>query len=511
MKTSYKAAILDLDGVLTQTASVHAKAWKKMFDEYNEIRKKNQKQPYKPFTIEEDYKKHLDGMPRYVGVANFLASRLIELPHGDPTDKPGTSTICALGNLKNKYFQELIKEDGVEIFETNVNILRQWKKKGLKTAVVSSSKNCKPIIEAAGIGELFDVRVDGVLASELNLKGKPCADIFLEAAKRLNVSPDKAIVVEDATAGVEAGRKGKFKLVVGIGKEKSHNELKRMGAHVAIQDLAQLDLSTASAMTFAQLPNANDRIENILDASRNHQILTFLDFDGTLTPIVDNPEDAILSENMFSTLCALAKICPTGIISGRDLQDVMHKANLDQLYYAGSHGYEIRGPNNLHHEYEKARELLPVLEKAESKLHQELEDVKDITIERKRYAIAVHFRQAGDGAENKIKQIAEEITQDMEGLKVEGGKKIVEVLPDLNWHKGKALNYLVEHITSSDQKTYCLYLGDDLTDEDAFAAIENGVGVLVGDHKHHTAADYGLDTVSEVEHFLQKLLSHLKR
>ena len=199
----FDAVIFDLDGVITRTARVHAAAWKKLFDEY--LKKIFGDEDIEPFDIETDYRNYVDGKPRYDGVKSFLTSRNIELPYGNQDDSADRETVCGLGNKKNQIFLQYLKIEGVEIYETSINLIRLLKNKGLKTAVVSSSKNCAAVLDAANISDLFDVKVDGVDSDALDFKGKPEPDIFLEAARRLWVEPERCAVFEDALSGVEAG------------------------------------------------------------------------------------------------------------------------------------------------------------------------------------------------------------------------------------------------------------------------------------------------------------------
>ena len=230
-----QALILDLDGVITQTAQVHAQAWKKMFDAYLSKRAVKDGKVYQPLEIETDYRQYIDGIPRYDGVRNFLTSRGIILPEGQPDDEAGKETVAGLGNLKNVYFQELLQQGGVNVYSDTVEWLEQQRKQGMRTAVISASKNCKAVLEAAKIEHLFDVRVDGVEAIKLHLKGKPAPDIFLKAAELLAVAPGKAAVFEDALAGVEAGKSGGFALVVGVDRTGDASQLLKHGAEVVLQ------------------------------------------------------------------------------------------------------------------------------------------------------------------------------------------------------------------------------------------------------------------------------------
>jgi beta-phosphoglucomutase family hydrolase len=236
----YEAVLFDLDGVLTATAKVHAACWKQAFDEFLQRRADRNNQTFHPFDIIKDYEEYVDGKPRNDGVQSFLESRGIELPHGDPDDPPDRETVCGLGNRKNDLFDQALQDQGVEVFDGSVAWLRQVRQKGLKTAVVSSSKHCQAIIEVAGLADLFDARVDGKVAEELHLEGKPAPDTFLKAAEQLNVPREKAVVVEDATAGVEAGHKGGFGLVIGVDRKGDAEALRQHGADLVVSDLKEL-------------------------------------------------------------------------------------------------------------------------------------------------------------------------------------------------------------------------------------------------------------------------------
>lgn len=241
-KTKIKAIIFDLDGVITRTAGVHAAAWEKMFNEYLDKRILQNKEGFLPIQLPEDYLKYIDGIPRYDGVKNFLESRNIYLPYGDPDDPPDRETICGLGNRKNKIFNQLIEEKGFEIFEDTVGQIKNWKKSGIRMAVISASKNCEAILKAAGLDHLFESRVDGVVSARLKLKGKPAPDIFLHAASELGVKPEEAVVVEDAIAGVKAGSKGNFACVIGVSRNGNASMLSENGADVVVKNMNEVEL-----------------------------------------------------------------------------------------------------------------------------------------------------------------------------------------------------------------------------------------------------------------------------
>jgi beta-phosphoglucomutase family hydrolase len=232
--------LFDLDGVLTQTAAVHARAWKEMFDEFLRDWAERTGEPFHPFDRPTDYDEYVDGKPRLDGVRSFLESRGIPLPMGSPTDPPEAETIHALGTRKNDLVLELIREQGVEPFEGSVRFVEAARDQGLRRAVVSSSTNCRDVLIAAGIDHLFEVRIDGVVAEREHLAGKPAPDTFLAGARKLGAEPADAAVFEDALAGVEAGRAGAFGWVVGVDRTAQAEALRRRGADVVVQDLGEL-------------------------------------------------------------------------------------------------------------------------------------------------------------------------------------------------------------------------------------------------------------------------------
>lgn len=235
---AFEAVIFDLDGVITDTAKVHALAWKRLFDEY--LTTINS--PCKLFDIDIDYLNYVDGKPRYEGVASFLKSRNISIPFGNYSEEPNYNTVCGLGNQKDRIFNLILDKEGVGIFESTIILIRELLINGVKCGVASSSKNCKKILNIIGIEDLFEIRVDGVVSVSLNLKGKPFPDIFLKCAELMKVSNLKTIIVEDAVSGVQAGRAGEFGLVIGIGRGDNSIELKNNGADIVVKDLCELSV-----------------------------------------------------------------------------------------------------------------------------------------------------------------------------------------------------------------------------------------------------------------------------
>ncbi len=228
-KAQFEAFIFDLDGVITQSAKLHAKAWKEMFDGFlEEINPQ-----HKPFDIKHDYLAYIDGKPRIEGIRSFLKARDIEISE---------EKIQELASQKNTLFLRYLRENGVEIYKTSVELVHQLRKRDFKLAIVTSSKNCSEILKTAGLEDLFDVQVDGIKSEKLKLKGKPHADIFLQAASELDVEPSRAVVVEDSLAGVEAGKNGSFGYVIGVDRGDQAAELKEKGANTTVSDLKEIEV-----------------------------------------------------------------------------------------------------------------------------------------------------------------------------------------------------------------------------------------------------------------------------
>src|SRR5215469_12342519 len=236
----YDAVLLDLDGVITDTANLHAACWKQMFDGYLQKRATEEGEPFRPFDLATDYRPYVDGKPRFDGVRDFLSSRGIQLPEGNPDDLAEVEPVCGLGNRKNDLVNHLIADVGVEPYEGTVRFIHQLRRNGFKIAVVTSSQNCTAVLKAAKLDDLFEVQVDGNTIHAQRLAGKPAPDTFLMAAKLLGAEQMRSVVIEDAISGVQAGVNGKFGLVIGIARKGNAEELKHQGAHLVVNDLAEL-------------------------------------------------------------------------------------------------------------------------------------------------------------------------------------------------------------------------------------------------------------------------------
>jgi beta-phosphoglucomutase family hydrolase len=246
-RSRFDAVVFDLDGVVTQTSAVHAAAWKRLFDAFLAERRERAGTPddpaLRPFDLDADYARYVDGKPRYDGVRDFLASRGIELPMGEPSDPPGAETVCGLGNRKNDLFNAEVREHGVKTYPSTVELIHHLHDAGIKVGLMSSSKNTAMVLDVTGLTDLFEVRVDGVVAAEVGLPGKPDPAMYLETARRLGVDAARSVVVEDALSGVEAGRRGGFGLVIGVDRLGQAAALAEAGADVVVDDLAEVSVT----------------------------------------------------------------------------------------------------------------------------------------------------------------------------------------------------------------------------------------------------------------------------
>lgn len=239
----FQAALFDMDGVLTRTAELHAKSWKRLFDDF--FRQRANGGDFRPFDEQEDYRRYVDGKLREDGVRSMLASRGITLPNGRPDDPADDETVAGLARKKDRCFSMMLERQGVGVYDDGVAFLHGVRQQGLKTAVVSSSRHCKAVLESVHLLQLFDAVVDGEESRRMHLPGKPDPASFLDAAKRLRASPVRAIVLEDALAGVEAGYRGGFGLVIGVDRLSQAEALRNHGAHVIVSDLRSLLLSAS--------------------------------------------------------------------------------------------------------------------------------------------------------------------------------------------------------------------------------------------------------------------------
>lgn len=480
----HRAVLFDMDGVIIDTASVHAAAWKRLFDQYLADRPPVSGEEHRPFN-HADYARHVDGKPRVDGVLDFLRSRGIELPRGGPDDSAGQETGYGLGKLEDEYFRAALASASSLLFDDAVPLIDALRGHGIRTAVISASRNCIQVLEQAGAGQLFDVRLDGVLADELGLPGKPDPAVFLEAARRLDTPPWASVVVEDAQVGVEAAKTGGFGLVIGVARAGPPSRLLEAGADVVVSTLTDVSVAASDERRLSEVPDGLGRWGEIADRLRGHRPVVLLDFDGTLAPIRSDPTKVTMPLKTREVLQRLVLHCPVAILSGRDLQDVRSRIRLEDLWYAGSHGFELAGPGDASIVLPAGESALPDLDEAERRLSDELELVAGARVDRKRFALAVHYRNVAPDAIDQVISTVDVIGGDLPSLRTTHGRRVVELLPNIDWNKGRALRWLLDRMGLSGPDVVPVFAGDDYTDEDALREIhDDGIGIVVRSAEH---------------------------
>ena len=509
----HDGVLFDLDGIITDTASVHASAWAQMFDDFLSRRPPTAGENHDSFNPS-DYRHYIDGKPRYDGVRDFLASRGITIPWGSPSDAgnlgaedAGPETICGLGNRKQTLFVADLA-GGVPVFESTVALVHRLIDTGVPVAVFSASRNCEVVLESAGISTLFGVRVDGIVAEELGLAGKPDPAMLLESARRLGVRPGRTVVIEDSEAGVRAARAGGFGLVVGVDRSGgAGSRLADCGADAVLGDLAEVTVRSIDRR-MSSLPDALRSFAQIAGVASARRPAIFFDFDGTLSDIVDEPGEAVLVPGADKALQALAALYPVAVLSGRGLADITTRVGIPGLWYAGSHGFEMTSPDGTYHSNEAAAQAVPLLTRAAEELAERLAPLPGVMVEHKRYAVAVHYRNAEPGAAVAVTAAVHEVGN-RSGLKVTAGRMVVELRPNVDWDKGRTLEWIIDQIASR-EPLLPIFIGDDLTDEDAFdAVLHDGIGIVVShteDGDRATSARYALDSPQQVREFIERLV-----
>ncbi len=481
-----------MDGVVTQTATLHFDAWKIILDEYvTNLDKKNR------LFSEDEYWSYLDGMPRKEGLSNFLKERKIGY-HQDILEQ-----LC---DKKNELLHRMLFNQSVKYFSDTIQFIEFLLAHNYQIALISSSKNCIPILESAQIKHLFPIYVDGIISEELNLRGKPEPDIFLEAAKRLKLLPRECVIIEDALAGVKAGKKGGFGGVIALDRRnKLHHQFRQLGADYILPNLASAqNLFYFPTSRTAPLKTGTQALKSILRLSKlNYQFVIFLDYDGTLTPIRERPSEAVLSNSMHYCLNHLSRHYPTVIMSGRELKNLQKLINIASLFYSGNHGFEFEGPQ---YSYEIGQGFKEEIKEVYDSLYQCLFSIPDCFIENKTFSLSVHYRLVEKKYRHLIEKEIERIMVEHPHLKKHLGKKVYEIRPNINWNKGIASTSILNRFKAKNHKLIPIYIGDDVSDEDAFEAFKaTGITIKVAEKLHHTKAHYYLDSPLEVQNFLTQL------
>ncbi len=295
----------------------------------------------------------------------------------------------------------------------------------------------------------------------------------------------------------------------GVARNGEEESLKEAGADIVVKKLTKL--SNMDKGIPETLPNALKEIEELFEVKRNRKITIFLDYDGTLTPIISDPDAAELPDDNRDIITELSNLTPVTIISGRDLRDLKSRIEIDTVTYAGSHGFDISGPDGLVMVHESEKEVTPALDEAEKRLKEQLKDIRGAKVERKKFAIAVHYRNVEEKHVQDVKDAVQKEADRYDILKTGSGKKVLELKPNINWNKGYALDWLTEKLGWDKEKYLRIYLGDDITDEDGFEVlIKDGIGIMVGTHGEKTSASFALHNTNEVTHFPQHIKDRLK-
>ena len=496
----HDGVLFDLDGVVTDTAKLHQRAWKALFDSFLAERPPLPHEDHGPFTAE-DYRGHVDGKPRADGIRDFLTSRGIALVPGEATDR----TVAELAGRKQQLYLGLL-DGGVTAVDSTIALVRRLSDVGIASAVYSSSKNCERVLRAAGVLDLFAVRVDGETADMLGLPGKPHPALLLEAARRLGVRPDRCVIADDAASGTRAGHAGGFALVVGIARYGNGAQLTAAGADTAVCDVADIDVRTGDRRASA-LPDALDSLAQIEPVLAGRRAAIVIDFDATLSDLVEDPVDATLVAGADETLRALSLVCPVAIVSGRALDDVRARVGVPGLWYAGSHGLDLAGPDGRVYRTELGTGSVQPLRDAAAELRCTLGDIRGTLLEEQPFAVAVHYRNVAPEKLTHVLSVARAVGQ-RHGLRVTYARMMVELRPDVTWDRGAAVTSIAGRLQLPAAFTP-IYIGDDVTDEDGFDAVKlTGIGILVRhdeDQERSSTAQFTLSAPSRVVALLARL------
>ena len=405
-----------------------------------------------------------------------------------------------------------IDPGAVRALDSTVPMLRRLRDVGIARAVYSPTGNCADALRDAGIDELVDVTV-----GEVDNPGMLDSALLTAVAGRLGVRPGRCVVVAHDQAGIQAGWDGGFSLVIGLDRTGQLEELTPCGANPVISDVGEISVRSGDA-AISTIPDALQLYSQLKELVAARRVAVFLDFDGTLSEIVKQPESATLVDGAADALRALAAQCPVAVVSGRGLEDVRDRINVDGLWFAGSHGFELAAPDGGRHENEAAATALGALATTSELLTRDLSEIPGVVVEHKPFGVAVHYRNADPEVVDDVVAAVHRLGHS-EGLRVTTGRKVVELRPNIDWDKGTTLEWILEHIEVSDS-TYGpdtvlpIYIGDDITDEDAFDAVRfDGVGIAVrhdenGDRP--SAASFSLENPFAVVQFIQRLAADLE-
>lgn len=426
----HDAVIVGLDNVVDKATRVHAAAWTKFLDDYLTRRPQRTGEDHCPLT-HDDYRRFLAGKPD--GVADFLAARGIRLPPGSPTDLTD-DTVYGLQNLERQTFLQLLNT-GVPEGKSIASFARRLQVAGVRVAAHTSHRNYGHTLDATGLAEVFAVFVDGAVTAELGLPAEPNPAGLIETAKRLGANPGRCVVIDSCQTGLRAGRNGGFALVIAVDAHGDAENLLSSGADAVVADLAAVTVGSGDA-AISTIPDALQVYSQLKRLLTGRRPAVFLDFDGTLSDIVERPEAATLVDGAAEALRALAAQCPVAVISGRDLADVRNRVKVDGLWLAGSHGFELVAPDGSHHQNAAATAAIDGLAEAAAQLADALREIAGAVVEHKRFAVVVHYRNVADDSVDNLIAAVRRLGH-AAGLRVTTGRKVVELRPDIAWTRAK--------------------------------------------------------------------------
>ncbi|HDR88120.1 MAG TPA: trehalose-phosphatase [Bacteroidetes bacterium] len=390
--------------------------------------------------------------------------------------------------------------------------LENWKEHGIKAALAVPGMDCT----GNGPGGKYQPFTDVCLSAgkDTELTAEEVSRLLASAVKKLKLPAERTVVISDHPAMIGAAREKEFAMQIGLaGEGSARRPFYDQGAHLTVENLREVALYEEGLheLGFSQsIPGVFEAYSDLRMMFGKRKPVFFFDYDGTLSPIVSDPAEAVMTEGMQELLNDLARKFRVAVISGRDMDDVKKFVGLDNIIYAGSHGFRIAGPDGLFMEQEQAKKLRPRLDEMEKKFRETLEkQIRGVQVERKRYAIAIHYRNAPDHAPEEIHRQLETLLAGDPEFTTGTGKKIVEVKPSLDWHKGKAVEWIMQELGLAGSAGHvAVYVGDDITDEDAFRTLaDDGIGILVGEHDQPSAARYRLRDTEQVKQFVYYLKS----
>lgn len=344
----FDTAVFDLDGVITQTAWVHAISWKALFDDFLRERASRLGVPFVEFDIETDYLGRVDGKPRYKGVQSFLDSRSIDLPYGDPSDGPDEETVCGLGNRKQGFFVQNLQKNGVQVYQPSIDLLNDLRGRGIRLGVATSSKNCQLVLEKAGLKSFFEARVDGVYSAQNGLSGKPDPDIFIKTVELLGMRVEKAVVFEDAVSGVQAGRAGGFGLVIGVLRGGRRDSLWEGGADLVVPCLSEISIDSIDHFFREKKnvrPSALWKWQDIERLLAKRPACFVINLDCYNSAGISSYSSSQFFEHKGKQIRKLAKKLPVVIINDSKCQDPTTTIRLDGVFYIDNGGTKLTGPD----------------------------------------------------------------------------------------------------------------------------------------------------------------------